>query len=79
MIEGVVRTAYKLTPEEKLALEKCMSDLLGAKVGLTEKVDESLIAGICVEIAGRVLDNSVKERLMKVRRELMKRGSIHNA
>jgi F-type H+-transporting ATPase subunit delta len=79
MIEGVVKTAFPLTPEEKASLEERMAELLGAPVGLQERLDKALIAGVTVEIAGRVLDNSLKGRLAQVGRELMKRGSVHDA
>jgi F-type H+-transporting ATPase subunit delta len=79
MIEGVVKTAYPLTPEEKAQLEACMAELLGAGVSLSEKLDQSLLAGVSVDIAGRVLDNSLKGRLALVTRELMKRGSVPDA
>ena len=79
MIDGVVKTAFPLTPEQKAALEARMAELLAAPINLTERLDRSLIAGITVEIGGRVLDNSLKGRLQLVRRELMKRGSVHDA
>ncbi len=79
MIVGVVKTAYSLTPEEKAALEARLQALYGAPVSLTERLDEALIAGITVEIGGRVMDNSLKGRLATVRRELTKRGSGHDA
>lgn len=79
MIEGVVKTAFSLTPEEKAALEARLQELYGAPVSLTERLDEGLIAGITVEIGGRVMDNSLKGRLATIRRELTKRGSGHDA
>jgi F-type H+-transporting ATPase subunit delta len=79
MIQGIVNTAFPLTPEEMTRLEGCMTGLLGAPVTLTERVDKALLAGISVEIAGRVMDNSLKGRLALVQRELMKRGSILDA
>lgn len=74
MIEGVVKTAFPLTPEEKADIEKLMSGLLGTQVSLAERLDKALIAGIEVEVGGRVLDNSIKGRLREVRRQLVKRG-----
>jgi len=79
MIEGVVKTAFPLATEEKAALEARMASLLGAPVQLNERLDQALLAGVTVEIAGRVLDNSLKGRLALVTRELMKRGSVPDA
>jgi len=78
-MEGVVRTAFSLTPEEKAALEARLQALYGAPVSLTEQLDKALIAGISVEINGRVMDNSLKGRLETVSRLLTKRGSGHDA
>ena len=79
MIEGVVKTAFPLEPQEKAALEARMAELLGSPVGLSERLDKALVAGITVEIGGRVMDYSLKGKLALVRRELMKRGSVHDA
>ena len=79
MIEGFVKTAFPLDKEDLDALEARMASFLGAPVALVERLDKTLIAGITVEIAGRVLDYSLKGRLAQVRRELMKRGSVHDA
>ena len=79
MIEGVVKTAFPLEPEEKAALDTRMASLLGSPVDIREHLDKSLIAGITVEIGGRVMDYSLKGKLALVRRALMKRGSVHDA
>ena len=74
MIRGIVRTAFHLSLEEMGRLEKHMSGLLGTDVVLTEQLEKALIAGIEIEVGGRVLDNSIRGRLREVRRELMRRG-----
>lgn len=74
MIRGIVRTAFHLSLEEMGRLEKHMSGLLGTDVVLTEQLEKALIAGIEVEVGGRVLDNSIRGRLREVRRQLVRRG-----
>jgi F-type H+-transporting ATPase subunit delta len=74
MIRGVVRTAFHLSLDEMGRLEKHMSGLLGTDVVLTEQLEKALIAGIEVEVGGRVLDNSIRGRLREVRRQLVRRG-----
>ena len=74
-----MKTAFSLKPEEKTMLEARMAELLGSPVGLQERLDKSLIAGITVEIGGRVMDYTFKGKLALIKRELMKRGSVHNA
>jgi F-type H+-transporting ATPase subunit alpha len=72
MMSGVVRSAFALTAGEKAALEGRISQVLGCPVALLEKQDSALIAGIAVEIGGRVFDGSLKGHLARVERELMK-------
>ena len=74
MIRGIVRTAFHLSLEDLGRLEKHMSGLLGTDVVLTEQLEKALIAGIEVEVGGRVLDNSIRGRLREVRRQLVRRG-----
>ncbi len=74
MIRGIVRTAFHLSLDEMGRLEKHMSGLLGTDVVLTEQLDKALIAGVEVEVGGRVLDNSIRGRLREVRRLLVRRG-----
>jgi F-type H+-transporting ATPase subunit delta len=74
MIRGIVRTAFHLSLDEMGRLEKHMSGLLGTDVVLTEQLDKALIAGVEVEVGGRVLDNSIRGRLREVRRLLLRRG-----
>jgi F-type H+-transporting ATPase subunit delta len=74
MIKGIVRTAFPLSLEEMGRLEKQMSALLGTDVVLTEQLEKALIAGIEVEVGGRIYDNSIRGRLGEVRRQLVRRG-----
>ena len=70
MLKGTVRTAFALTPEEKQAIERRFFEILGDAVSLEEQVDKSLLAGVSVEVDGRVYDGSLKARLNQVERIL---------
>ena len=70
MLKGTVRTAFALTPEEKRSIERRFFEILGDAVSLEERVDASLLAGVCVEVDGRVYDGSLKSRLQQVERVL---------
>lgn len=74
MMKGIVRTAFPLTPDEMVRIEKHMAALVGSDVTLTEQIDKALIAGIEVEVAGRVIESSIRGRLRAVRRRLVRRG-----
>lgn len=66
MLKGTVRTAFALTPEERAALEQRFAGMLGESVSLEERVEPELLAGVCVEVDGRVYDGSLKARLTQV-------------
>ena len=70
MLNGLVRTAFALKPEEKQAIEQRFCQMLGDTVVLEERLDESLLAGVCVEVDGRVYDGSLRARLSQVERVL---------
>ncbi len=70
MLKGTVKTAFALKPEEKSAIERRFFEILGDAVVLTEEVDPSLLAGVCVELDGRVYDGSLRARLTQVERLL---------
>ena len=70
MLKGTVRTAFALTPEEKRSIERRFFEILGDAVSLEEQVDERLLAGVSVEVDGRVYDGSLRARLAQVERIL---------
>lgn len=70
MLKGTVSTAYALTAAEKAAIEARFTQLLGEAVSLEERLDGSLLAGVCVVVDGRMYDGSLKARLSAVERIL---------
>ena len=72
MLKGTVYTAFALSPEQKSAIERRFSEALGQPVALEEQADESLLAGVCVVVDGRMYDGSLKARLSQVERLLEK-------
>ena len=70
MLKGTVRTAFALSQEEKKAIERRFFEILGDAVSLEERVEPDLLAGVCVEVDGRVYDGTLKARLSQVERIL---------
>ena len=64
---AVVQSAVELNEEEKARLVAVLEKRTGKTVDAQFSVDESLIGGIRMEIDGKVLDGSLKNRLRHVK------------
>lgn len=79
-LTGVARAkVVSATPIKKAQLKrlsKVLSDLRGGPVVIDDAVDESLIGGVVIEMAGRVYDGSVKKRLQGIREAVLSEGTL---
>jgi F-type H+-transporting ATPase subunit delta len=71
IVEAEVTSAAPLTTEETEALRRRIEAMAGASIDLRTRVDESLIGGLTVKVAGRLLDASVRGRLERLRSQLV--------
>ena len=67
-----VKSAVSLSEEEKQRLTEKISRLTGKKVRLELSIDEELIGGIVIEVDGKILDGSIKQKLRDIK-EVMDR------
>lgn len=65
-----VTTAVALDDALRASLTEKLAASLGRPVSLRETVDESILGGVVIKVAGRVLDGSVASQLDSVRRAL---------
>ena len=65
-----ITTAIALDDAQRASLSDNLAATLGTPVSLRETVDASIVGGIIVKVAGRVLDGSVVSQLESVRRTL---------
>ena len=65
-----VTTAIELNDALRARLTEKLSTALGRKVSLRESVDPSILGGIVIRVAGRVLDGSVTTQLGELRTAL---------
>ncbi|MHB1342242.1 MAG: ATP synthase F1 subunit delta [Coriobacteriia bacterium] len=65
-----VTTAIELNDALRASLSEKLSTALGRKVSLRESVDTSILGGIVIRVAGRVLDGSVTTQLGELRAAL---------
>ena len=66
-----VTTAVPLDDEDRLKLSQHLSKIIGKKVILKpECVDPSLIGGVIVRVAGKLLDGSTRNKLAALKKEI---------
>lgn len=70
VVVAEVTTAIALDDALRASLSDKLAASLGSPVTLREQVDPSLVGGIVIKVAGRVLDGSVASQLSSMRRTL---------
>jgi F-type H+-transporting ATPase subunit delta len=70
IVEARVTSAVALTENELAALRVKLAHISGRQVKLITAVDPSLIGGVRVEMDGRRYDNTIQDRLGRLRRSL---------
>lgn len=68
--EAVVTGAVPLSEAQMAALKSKLEKISGKKVDLTQKTDPSVVAGLRVELEGKLLDGTVQSRLSGISRKL---------
>lgn len=70
VVVAEVTTAVALDQATRATIEKRLAASLGRPVALRERVDESIVGGIVIKVAGRVLDGSLASQLDSMRATL---------
>lgn len=70
--QAVVTSAIDLTEEQQEALKKKLQTVSGKKILLTLKKDPAVLAGVCVELEGKVFDGTVHSRMAGLSKRLSK-------
>jgi len=70
IVVAEVTTAIALDDALRAKLVKQISAALGRPVTLRERVDEAILGGIRINVAGRVLDGTITSQLDAVRQAL---------
>ena len=66
IVEATVTTAVPLDDEQRARMAEKLSKMTDKLVVLNEKVDESLIGGVLLEMNGQRYDNTLKNRLKSI-------------
>lgn len=68
--EAVVTSATKLHDEQVAALKAKLEKISGKQIILVQRVDSSVLGGLCVELEGKQLDGTVQSRMSGISRKL---------
>ena len=66
IVEATVTTAVPLDDEQRARLAEKLSAMTDKTVSLVEKIDESLMGGVLLEMNGQRYDNTLKNRLKSI-------------
>ena len=73
IFEGFVYSVEELEKSKITEISQAISEKLGRKVELTNKIDERLIGGVKVVVHDHVFDGSIKHKLETMKDELKER------
>ncbi len=71
IVRGTVYAAVEMTEQQLQALNERLNEITGKTVVLIQKVDASLLGGFVVQIKDRVIDNSIRHQLEKLKEQLV--------
>jgi F-type H+-transporting ATPase subunit delta len=75
--ESVLTTAIKVDPKVRKQITDLISEVFSTKVELEEKINPEIIGGFILRIDDKYIDASIKNRLRKIKKELL--GSVIEA
>lgn len=71
--EDMIYTPYELTDQQIQDIEKAISQKENKKVTLKVSIDPSLLGGIKVQIANRIYDGTIKNKVEMLKKELLRK------
>lgn len=69
-VEANVQSASALSDSQTKALQQALSESMGSHVTLNVAVDRSLLGGMIVTVGSRMIDDSVRRKLERLKRTL---------
>ena len=66
-VNAEVVSAKALTDAQLAGIEDALKKAIGSKVQVDQRVDETLLGGLVVRVGSRMVDNSLKTKLQKMR------------
>ena len=69
-----VATVMDLSKEQQQRLEKVMQNYVGGKVVINYEICPDILGGLCVEVGGKLIDDTIKGKLKRL--ELLMKGTM---
>lgn len=76
--KGIVYSTISLTKQQISAMEEKVSQIINANVTLENKIDLSLLGGFKIQVEDYVLDDSLKNQLIKLKEEIILKKGENN-
>lgn len=73
-VTAEVTTAHALSEDQASALKAALAETLGKDVTLAERVNPAILGGLVVKVGSRMIDTSLRTRLMTVKTHLKEVG-----
>jgi len=73
-VEAEVVSAVELSDEQKDTLRQALRDFAGQDVSMNIRVDPSILGGLVVTIGSRMIDNSLRTKLNRLRHAMKEVG-----
>jgi len=73
-VTAEVTSAHPLSPDQVASLRATLREKLGSEVTLLTHVDPAILGGLVVRVGSRMIDTSLRTRLMTVRTQLKEVG-----
>lgn len=71
-VEASVQAAYALTPAQTKDLQAAISQALGTNVTMNVSINKDLIGGLVVQVGSTLVDASVKNKIERLARAMMR-------
>ena len=71
---GELVAAIDLTPQQQQSIASVLEKLVGSKVALTARKDPAIIGGLVARVGGKIVDGSVRSKLLDMRKDLEQAG-----
>ena len=71
LVRAEARSVVPLTPDQRTRLIRVLAQKTGRTVVLQERIDPSVLAGVSIQVGGRLIDGSAAGRLARMREELL--------
>ena len=76
-VKASVRSAFPLTAEQERTLQDSLKKSLGFNVHLDLSVDRSLLGGMIVTVGSRMIDDSVKSKLERLKQAMQSQSQAN--